>query len=583
MNRRSTNEKATFTATTAAHHNELQAALGNRRAEMDSEWDTLDKSWKEFEGRMNAIGITKAGVLDSYDYVARLNVGGLPMNVRPSHLQSTTHYNTTEWALTTLCDGGWDSRVPRDKNGRIFVDESFTIFQHLFNKHLKASAIPQTTVISRDVTCPTSIAADQLSYLSHVSSDLGFKMVRVIGGSTVLTGDELQRFTVQVRSWCPGDPKGLELIYRGSRDGLTADAFHAKCTDESPSTITLVKVDHGGTDSGSSVVGGFSSVSWVPTGNHEYFSDGDNNSDNESIPFRCKDSPHAFVFMVKDGSAKEGQEYQPVRWILPRRFKSCAAIDCGEKLGPDFGTGGFGVRWSPFRLLLNFETDNTTGDKASHLLKLHETNVLEIEVYRVFSEVAPPVVSDVSAVTEATLAEHVDNDRMFGASIAGVFMDERVLLNDAQVELTLAEQRVKVATYALAAMYGPEIASGTPDPLVELNVRGTTMTTLRSTLRACPESALAARYDETKWPSDGKDFGKIDCRPSSFSKVLDVLRMRKRSGWYLDGQREKVAEAKNTGRVTISTFDRESFEEFVRMYFPGCEGFVMDVVEFQRP
>ena len=186
-------------------------------------------------------------------------------------------------------------------------------------------------------------------------------------------------------------------------------------------------------------------------------------------------------------------------------------------------------------------------------------------------------------ITTACSAEHADNDRLFGASIAGVFMEERILLYDAQAERTLAEQRVKVAKNALTIMYGPDVASGTtPDPVVELNVRGTRMATLRSTLRACPESALAARFDETKWPSDGKDFGVIDCCPSSFSKVLDVLRMRKRAACYLGDPQGKVVEA-NTGRVTISTSDRESFEEFIDMYFPGCEGFVMDVVEFQRP
>ncbi|CAN0243001.1 unnamed protein product [Ascophyllum nodosum] len=575
MNRRSTNEKTTFTATTAAYNNEVQAALSNRRAEMDSEWDTLDQSWKELERRMDAIGVTKPVVLEAC--VARLNVGGLPINVRPSQLKLVTHNNTTEWALTTLCDGGWDSRVPRDKDGRIFLDESPTILRHLFNQQLKrASATSPTSAVLRDVTCPNSIASDQLSYLSHVSNDVGFKIMQVLGGSTVLTESELQRFSVQVRSWCPGDPQRLELLYRGSRDGFTTHAFHAKCTDESPSTITLVKVDHGGGGSGSSVVGGFSSVSWVPTSNNLRFIDGHGND----LSYGKKDSPHAFVFMAKDGSAKEGQEYQPVRWILPRISTGYPAVDCDEKFGPDFGIGGFGVRGSTFKLIFDRNTANITGDKASQFVQLDNKKVSELEVYRVCSDLAAPAVSDLSGITEAVAAEHVVNDRLFGASIAGVFMEERILLNDAQAELKLAERRVKAATYALTVMYGPDIASGKSDPVVELNVHGTRATTLRSTLQACPESALAARFDETKWPSDGKDFGVIDCRPSSFSKVLDVLRMRKRAGWYPGDPQEKVVDV-NTGRVTISTCDRESFEEFVRMYFPGCEGFVMDVVEFQ--
>ena len=34
-------------------------------------------------------------------------------------------------------------------------------------------------------------------------------------------------------------------------------------------------------------------------------------------------------------------------------------------------------------------------------------------------------------------------------------------------------------------------------------------------------------------------------------------------------------------RVVIAAGDRTSVEQFVGMYFPGCEAFVMDWVEFE--
>lgn len=81
-----TNEKETFAATTAAYSQELQAALGNRRAEMDSSWDALDKEWAELKQRADAIGFTK---LMSWDRcVLQLNVGGLHLNVRRPVLES---------------------------------------------------------------------------------------------------------------------------------------------------------------------------------------------------------------------------------------------------------------------------------------------------------------------------------------------------------------------------------------------------------------------------------------------------------------------------------------------------------------
>lgn len=83
----------------------------------------------------------------------------------------------------------------------------------------------------------------------------------------------------------------------------------------------------------------------------------------------------------------------------------------------------------------------------------------------------------------------------------------------------------------MAAVYGPDIASGRPDPVVELSVGGMRMTTLQSTLQVFPMSALGASFDESKWQSNGKSIGVIDCDPSTFCKVLDVLRMRECAKW----------------------------------------------------
>ena len=46
-------------------------------------------------------------------------------------------------------------------------------------------------------------------------------------------------------------------------------------------------------------------------------------------------------------------------------------------------------------------------------------------------------------------AEHTHNERLFGASIVGVFMEEKVALFDAQTELTHAENSVEVTACVL--------------------------------------------------------------------------------------------------------------------------------------
>ena len=151
--------------------------------------------------------------------------------------------------------------------------------------------------------------------------------------------------------------------------------------------------------------------------------------------------------------------------------------------------------------------------------------VSEVEVYSVCNEPSVIASGDMSSATEGDTVDgkpgythtmhgcQTEDTRLFGASIAGALMEEEMALHDAQIELVLADKRIRAAACALEAMYGPDITTGEPDPIVELDVRGTRMTTLRSTLQACPKSALAARFDDSKWPSGGKDFGVIDCSP----------------------------------------------------------------------
>lgn len=167
--------------------------------------------------------------------------------------------------------------------------------------------------------------------------------------------------------------------------------------------------------------------------------------------------------------------------------------------------------------------------------------------------------------------------------IASLIKDERLALHHAQTELAQAEARATAAFQAMAAIYGPDIASGKEDGVVELSVRGTRVTTMRSTLQVCPDSALTAWFDEDKLPGNSKDVDdqgrrKIDCRRSCFSKILDVLRMRKRVGWAAGEGRDTDGGDGNLVSVIVRDEDRGCFDEFVNTYFPGCESFVTDLV-----
>lgn len=183
-----------------------------------------------------------------------------------------------------------------------------------------------------------------------------------------------------------------------------------------------------------------------------------------------------------------------------------------------------------------------------------------------------------------TILDVVDDSQdvpRYGVLIAAL-LEEKMALHRAEFELRRATARAIACAHSLAAVYGEDIATGKEDHVVELSVRGTKMTTLRSTLRVCRESALYARFDEDKRPTmerDLDDHGRrvIDCSPAVFSKVLDVLRMRKREAWGNDDEGQR---GRGGTLIAVRGADRAAFEEFVNMHFPGCESFLLDNVDF---
>ena len=105
MIRRSSNEKAAFTEITAiCNNNELQAALSNRRAEIDDAWDALDVEWKELKKILAFIGVTKP--VSSDGGMIHLNIGGEHLTVRRAVLESIHEKSSKRsWTLANLFDG----------------------------------------------------------------------------------------------------------------------------------------------------------------------------------------------------------------------------------------------------------------------------------------------------------------------------------------------------------------------------------------------------------------------------------------------------------------------------------------------
>ena len=75
-----------------------------------------------------------------------------------------------------------------------------------------------------------------------------------IDSSILLESGRAQEFSEEIYKWC--ECKKFELLFRGTRDGMTANEFHRKCDNQGP-TITLIKnnKDH--------IFGGYASISWT--------------------------------------------------------------------------------------------------------------------------------------------------------------------------------------------------------------------------------------------------------------------------------------------------------------------------------
>lgn len=381
--------------------------------------------------------------------------------------------------------------------------------------------------------------------------------------------DEIGPLGATILKWCPGKPEGLELLYRASRDGWTAAAFHAKC-DSSCSTITLIRTKAKGSETTDSIVGGFSSVSW---------------------PSQVREPPgDFFLFRLKDGGS---WYFEPTKWPLSK--SSSYAVMRKPSSGPIFGRDhDLSMRlddasvpeWRRTLCTNVYMYTWSYGDpkRAPPLRDLNGRPMVELEVFRVCPEaltptpaaISPPlpparnpreglincsVISENAAPTST--GEYNDDVHGFGISIATALEAERTALYHAQTELLLVNAKAAASREAFLAIYGPDVAAGREDAVVELTfpeARPTaTITTMLSTLRVCSDSALAAKFNSS-W-AESKDWGVIrDCSPVVFSKVLDVLRMRKRAAWAgsVDGQGGTPMV-----RVAVNVTDRDSFKQYV--------------------
>ena len=554
---------------------EVMRLLRRRRADMDETWGELEEGWHAHNERMVKLGLSSR---TSNEGAVKLNVGGSDVTVSWHLLAEAVGFKDS--TLGALLEGTWDEgRIPRDVHGRIVLDESPTCIKDLIHAMITGrSSAGAVGILESASNRAVSIDKVQgLIYTAHVMGLPGYipahpDYVKINGGSTILEPYEIGQFSATIRNWVGGSTDEMTLIYRATRDGFDNESFKTRCNEYSPETVSVIRVRSGkGNTHEDSVVG---SYSVVPLGDKMWkkgWALGD-----------------MFVFMLTDGRAAPKKVLDtPVKWH-PSPDSADANVRVTRSNGACFGGYDLVAMFdgAPRRCILKTGRKTFDIEKDSPFLALNGKKVVEIEVYRYSTQ-------DVPTPTAPSLAEpngdalsyaEAQDARLFGESIASSLTEERVVLDRAVKEMGVARARVAAAADALETVYGPSVAAGGHDAVIELNVRGTRMTTLLSTLQACPSSALAVMFNEDRWPAidnDKDEHGRrlVDCDPAFFSKILDVLRMRKRSSWSQGAtpENQEGSRGKRSGAIVINKDEMDYFLAAVDMYFPGCESFILDL------
>ena len=104
---------------------------------------------------------------------------------------------------------------------------------------------------------------------------------------------------------CKLSGKNFKLLYRATRDGFQASAFHAKC-DHQPKTLTIIQTTNG------YIFGGYTSTTWDGTS-------------------ATKADPKAFLFSLVN--------FRSLPLLMPMKAGEAHSIWCNASFGPVFGSG----------------------------------------------------------------------------------------------------------------------------------------------------------------------------------------------------------------------------------------------------
>jgi len=277
-----------------------------------------------------------------------------------------------------------------------------------------------------------------------------------------------------------GSDGELNILYRGSRDGFTAAAFHCRCDDKG-CTLTIIKTVDG------KVIGGYSNAPWSSRGVYSA-------------------ANKAFLF------ALSGSGISPTKMNLKHANNPYTICNLGTR-GPIFGSSDAA---NSYDMHVNGSKVFLSSGHNYHPwpLKNGSYAIKEIEVFQVIGSSHPANAQDRALQVEPVTRFSDEVNKAINENQTCLLQSEAEML---QFEECFNDERTFIEKYA----------SGDVKDVVALNVSGTMMTTTRSTLCVAEESVLAQQFDDSKWTEQGCNAPRVkEWTPhevSTWAKSIDGL------------------------------------------------------------
>ena len=182
---------------------------------------------------------------DDFPSIVNLNVGGQHFT---TSLQTLTRDPNS--MLAAMFSGR--HKLETTEDGSFFIDRDGTYFRFILN-YLRNGEL----ILPEGATFPEELETEARFYqVQGLLDELkAVKTLKVLEESVILTDRYFRNVLIR---WIPKEfalAGQWRLLFRASRDGFGASAFHSRCDNKGP-TITVVKSD-------GNIFGGFTENAWT--------------------------------------------------------------------------------------------------------------------------------------------------------------------------------------------------------------------------------------------------------------------------------------------------------------------------------